>query len=131
MLTAWVLRHTAWMPTFSCNKPTFSCQILIIFSFLESLSQKGTDCTSFEKEFLQIISIQPVKRNLHIISFPKLHIGLFKILLNFLHIWKGMVEGILKMNILPFFGDFFYYFTEFCKKFSKIVKKNCIFICRA
>ena len=49
--------------------PTFSCQILISFSFLESLWHKETDCTSFAKKFLQIICIEHVKRNLHIFRF--------------------------------------------------------------
>ena len=107
--------------------PTFSCQILITFSFLESLWHKETDCTSFAKKFLQIFCKQPVKGNLHIFSFFfYLHIRLFKILQNFLHIWNGMVKGFPKMYNLSFFGHFFlqtfYYITGFCKKKFKFLQ---------
>ena len=95
--------------------PTFTCQILIKFSFLESLWPKEADCTSFAKKKLQIVCKQPVKGNLHIFSFSWLKIRLFKILLNFLHIWNGMVKGFSKMCITSYFGQFI-----FCKHFSNI-----------
>ena len=104
--------------------PTFTCQILIKFSFLESLWHKETDCTSFAKKKLQIFCKQPVKGDLHIFSFSWLKIRLFKILQKFLHIWNGMVKGFSKMYNLSFFGQIFfckhfYYKTGFCdKKFN-------------
>ena len=86
---------------------TFSFQILITFSFLESPWHKATDQTIFAKKLLQTICKQPVEGNLHIFSFSQLHIRLFKILQNFLHIWNGMVKGFSKMYNLSFFGQFF------------------------
>ena len=103
----WVLRHTAWMTAFSCNKlnflfwPTSTCQILIKFSFLESLWHKDTDFTSFAKKML-IFCKQPVKGNLHIFSFSWLKIRLFKIL----HIWNVMVKGFSKMYNFSFHKSF-------------------------
>ena len=101
--------------------PTFTCQILIKFSFLESLWHKETDCTSFAEKKLQIFCKQPVKGNLHIFSFSWLKIRLFKIWQNFLHISNGMVKGFSKMYNLSFFGQIFfckhfYYKTGFCDK---------------
>ena len=62
---------------------------------------------------LQIICIQPVKRNLHIFSFSKLHIRLFKSLLNFLHFLNNMSKSFSKMYILSCFVFLlhFYYIT--------------------
>ena len=100
--------------------PTFTCQILIKFSFLESLWHKETDWTSFGKKW-QIFCKQPVKGNLHIFSFSWLKIRLFKILQKLLHIWNGMVKGFSKFFIFwtNFFCKHFYYKTGFCdKKFS-------------
>jgi len=57
---------------------TFCCQILIIFNFLESLGHKETECTSFAKKVLQIICIQPVKRDLHIFVFLNYTSGYLK-----------------------------------------------------
>ena len=99
--------------------PTFTCQILIKFSFLESLWQKETDCTSFAAKKLQFFCKQPVKGNLHIFSFSWLKIRLFKILHKFMHIWNSMVKGFSKMYNLSFFGQIyfckhFYYKTGFC-----------------
>ena len=94
--------------------PTFTCQILIKFSFWESLWHKETDCTNFARKKLQIFCKPPVKRNLHIFSFSWLKFRLFKILQNFLHIWNGMVKGFLKMYNFSFFGQHFYYITGFC-----------------
>ena len=88
--------------------PTFTCQILIEFSFLESLWHKETDCTSFAEKKLQIFCKQPVKGNLHIFSFSWLKIRLFKILPKFLHIWNGMFKGFSKMYNLSFFGQIFF-----------------------
>ena len=102
--------------------PTFTCQILIKFSFLESLWHKKTNCTSFAKK-LHIFCKQHVKVNLHFISFSSLKIRLFKILQKFLHIWNGMVKGFSKMYNFSFFGQIlfckhFYYITGFCDKKS-------------
>ena len=103
--------------------PTFTCQILIKFSFLESLWHKETDCTSFAKKKFHIFCKQPVKGNLHIFSFSWLKIRLFKILHTFLHIWNGMVKGFSNMYNFLFFGKknfckHFYYLTGFCDKFN-------------
>ena len=56
--------------------PTLGCQILINFSFLESLQvrNKETDCSSVAEKLLQIIFIQPVKINLHF-SFLNIKLG--------------------------------------------------------
>ena len=70
------LRHTAWMTDFSFNKLNLcfdplplTCQILIKFSFLESLCHKETNCTSFAKKKCKCLWKQPVKGNSHIFSF--------------------------------------------------------------
>ena len=91
--------------------PNLSCRILIIFSLLESLWYKETDCTT-DCEIKWQIFLQPVKGNLHIFSFSWLKIRLFKILQNFLHTWNGMVKGFSKMYNFLFFGQIF-----FCKQF--------------
>ena len=73
---------------------------------------------------LKIFCKQHVKGNLHIFSFSRLKIRLFKILQNFLHIWIGIVKGFSKMYNFSFFGQVFfckhlYYITGFCdKKFN-------------
>ena len=63
LIPVWVLRHTAWMTAFSCNKLNFCfdplplpLQILIKFSFLESLWDKETNCTSFAKKNCKFFS---------------------------------------------------------------------------
>ena len=96
--------------------PTSTCQILIKFSFLESLWHKETDCTSFAN-----FCKQPVKGNLHIFSVSWLKIRIFKILQIVLHIWNCMVKGFSEMYNFSFFWQIFfckhfYYITGFCDK---------------
>ena len=56
--------------------PSSTCQILIKFSFLESLWHKETDYTSFAKKIANFLQITCKKGNLHIFSFSWLQIRL-------------------------------------------------------
>ena len=101
---------------------TFCCQILIIFNFLESLGHKETECTSFAKKVLQIICIQPVKRDLHIFVFLNYTSGYLKCCKFVLYIWNGMVKGF--SNILSFFWTFF---LQGFSLNNRILQKKIIF----
>ena len=86
--------------------PTFTCQILIKFSFLESLWHKVTNCTSFAKK-IAIFCRQPVKGNLHIFSFSWLKIRLFKIYQNFCIFEMAWSRAFQKCIIFHFLENFF------------------------
>ena len=103
--------------------PTFTCQILIKFSFLESLWHKETDCTSFAKKFLQIICKQPVKGNLHILVFLNYTSGYLKFCKTFCIFEMAWSRAFQKCIIFYFLDNFFFanIFTlklDFAKKSS-------------
>ena len=86
--------------------PTSTCQILIKFSFLESLWHKETNCTSFAKK-MQIFSKQPVKGNLHIFSFSWLKSGYLKFCKNFCIFEMAWSRAFQKCIIFHFLDKFF------------------------
>ena len=69
------------------------------------------DFKSFAKIFLQIICIQPVKRNLHIFSFLNYTIGYLNFCKKFCRL--EVAWSFSKVYILSFFEHFF------CKHFIK------------
>ena len=94
---------------------TYSYQILIIFSFLESLWHKET----FYKEIFA--------NYLHTTRKKNLHIRLFKILQKPLHIWNAMViwSRVFHKCIFYHFLDIFYLQTFLL--FNWIFKKKINF----
>ena len=103
--------------------PTFSCQILIKFSFLESLWHKETDCTSFAKNFFQIICKQPVKGNLHIDIYFNYTSGYLKFCKHFWIVEMARSRAFKKCIFYHFldilFANIFCNITGFCdKKFN-------------
>ena len=65
----------------------------------------------FRVKVVQIVCKQPVKGNLHILVI--LNYRLFKILQHLLHIWNCMVKDFLKVYILSFYGQYYFFANLF------------------
>ena len=85
--------------------PTFSVRFWNFLAFWNAFDIWKRIAQVLQTKFLQIIFIQPVKRNLNF-SYYLLRIGFFKTLQN-LHIWNNMVKGFSKKNVMIIFGHFF------------------------
>ena len=75
--------------------PTFSCQILIIFSFLESLWHKETNCTTFDIFLNYLYTTR--QKICTFLTFSNYKLDYLKFCKFFLHIFNSMVMGFSKM----------------------------------
>ena len=92
--------------------PSFICQILMIFSFLESIWHKKTDCTSFAREIGKLAENNMSKDIFTILVFLNYTSGYIS---NFANVfaylkWHGQV---LFNNVFLIIFDFWF----FCKHF--------------
>ena len=112
------------MTTFSCNKLNLCfdhlsvVRFLLFFRFLESLSYMETDCTSFAKNFLQIICLQPVKKIRIFLVFLNYTSGYLKFCQTFCIFemaWSRAFQNCIIYHFLEFFIANIFTITKFCK----------------
>ena len=89
--------------------PTFTCQILIKFSFLESLWHKKTNCTGFAKKNCKFLAKSLSKENFHtFFVFLDYKSGYLKFCKNFCIFEMAWSRAFQKCIILYFLDKFFF-----------------------
>ena len=87
--------------------PTFSCQILITFSFLESLWHKETYCTSLQRNLCKLFANNPSKEICTFLVFLNYTSGYLKFCKTFCLIEMAWSRAFQTCIIYHFLDNFF------------------------